>query len=109
MANNDPLNYESQDQPTSTITKNGAQEEDVALQPLSDGSPYRLPLQRIIDSAHVPAVSYACVLPNEDKTEFTPVSTAVGKKDAQSAESKTSAVDKKEPMGSESNGTKLRN
>lgn len=54
-----------------------------------------LALQRIIDSAHVPAVSYACVLPDElpnkqGKTTFTPTSLAVGKKDATSEESENS-------------------
>lgn len=46
-------------------------------------------LQEMINSAHIPAVSYACVLPNEDKTQFTPISIAVGKK----VQSEESAVD----------------
>ncbi|OGV41964.1 MAG: hypothetical protein A3F46_10175 [Legionellales bacterium RIFCSPHIGHO2_12_FULL_42_9] len=61
---------------------------DKNLIPVND-SPYRLPLQKIIDSAHVPAVSYACVLPNEDKTQFIRTPLAVGKK----SESEASAVD----------------
>ena len=52
-----------------------------------EGALPALALQKIIDSAHVPAVSYASVLPNEDKSKFTPTSLAVGKKDAESAES----------------------
>lgn len=51
---------------------------------------YKTTLEKMIESAHVPAVSYACVLPNEDKTAFTPISITVGKKDA----SETAAVDK---------------
>lgn len=54
----------------------------------------RLALQKITESAHVPAVGYACVKPKEEsKDEFVNTSLTIGKKNAQSTNATVNGVD----------------